>query len=201
MPRCQEFAVTLSGRRYLEGSSGYRRTCSIHLNQTLPPSFSRAFRELILSTLPSSDPEAPPPDPARSQVIFTNLANIGLLSDHEHLMGTTLKEFTTNYVKENCARVWDRQVWNEMKDWFTQTIQPWIEVAYTRTWMKTDGMSVPMRSSYSRMVHTDPGTTSVFSCRQSSCCRDRLSSISLAYVRSPRSTTVSQQYILVPQVG
>lgn len=123
---------------YLEGSSGYRRTCSIHLNQTLPPSFSRAFRELILSTLPSSDPEAPPPDPARSQVIFTNLANIGLLSDHEHLMGTTLKEFTTNYVKENCARVWDRQVWNEMKDWFTQTIQPWIEVAYTRTWMKTD---------------------------------------------------------------
>ncbi|KAG8945292.1 hypothetical protein FRC04_001069 [Tulasnella sp. 424] len=128
---------------YLEGSAGYRRTCSIHLNQTLPPSFSRAFRELILSTLPSSDPESPPPDPARSQVIFTNLANIGLLSDHEHLMGTTLKEFTTNYVKENCAKVWDRQVWTEMKEWFTQTIQPWIEMAYTRTWMKTDGRSNP----------------------------------------------------------
>ncbi|KAG9006075.1 hypothetical protein FRB90_010080 [Tulasnella sp. 427] len=123
---------------YLEGSAGYRRTCSIHLNQTLPSSFSRAFRELILSTLPSYDPDAPLPDPDRSQVIFANLANLGLLSDYEHLMGMTLKEFTTGYVKETCGKVWNRQVWNETREWFTRTIQPWVEMAYTRTWMKTD---------------------------------------------------------------
>ncbi|KAG8888369.1 hypothetical protein FRB98_007764 [Tulasnella sp. 332] len=133
---------------YVDGVQAYRRSCTIHLNSSLPPAFRGAFRALLASTFPS---ESAPMDVERSKGIFATLNALGLLTDHEHLVGSTLRDFITQHLMETCKGEWETMCWPVLKDWYAAVVAPWIEVVYVRSWMKrewTKAIFDPLNAKY-----------------------------------------------------
>ncbi|KAG9012906.1 hypothetical protein FRB94_004716 [Tulasnella sp. JGI-2019a] len=133
---------------YVDGVQAYRRTCTIHLNSSLPATFRPAFRALLASTFPS---ELTPMDVERAKKIFATLNALGLLSDHEHLVGSTLRDFITEHLTETCKGEWETMCWPVLKEWYAAVVAPWIELVYVRSWMKqseTKAIFDPLNAKY-----------------------------------------------------
>lgn len=134
-------------KSYLDGSQSYRRICTVHLNATLPTTFRGAFRALLTSTLPPSESNNDEIRVVvvvhhRTSTIIATLNSLGLLTDHEHLVGSTLRDFITDHLIEICSGEWTKPCWTPLKDWYGAAVVPWIELVYVRSWMKR-GFSFP----------------------------------------------------------
>ncbi|KAK7462917.1 hypothetical protein VKT23_007497 [Stygiomarasmius scandens] len=118
------------------------------LYSTLGPAFVKGFKDLIASTLPSSDPEAPekPPDTAM-WVIFETL---GFLDRYESIIASAGYEHIEAYVLENCAGQWAEPMMENLRTWMSEKIVPWMLLMYGREATTTDDARVMLANVGSR---------------------------------------------------
>ncbi|KAG8958521.1 hypothetical protein FRC03_009040 [Tulasnella sp. 419] len=132
-------------RYHVDGVLTFRRHCMVHLNAYAPLNFRDALRQLIVSTLsPDSSEE-------RNQKIFHDIGSLGLIADQEHLITGVVKGHIANRVQETCAGAWNEPKWTELKQWFDETLQPWLNIAYIRDWMAppdVQAMLEPVAAKY-----------------------------------------------------
>lgn len=120
-------------------------TCTFqtHVYSRLPPSFSRGFKELVAFTFKlTSMEEAPqwllklfPPPPGSLRpdpVLWKVFEELGLIERYESLILSVCYEHIEDHILKTYAKTWDARVLQELRDWMSREIVPWLVMPYAR---------------------------------------------------------------------
>ncbi|KAG8718844.1 hypothetical protein FRC08_004268 [Ceratobasidium sp. 394] len=108
----------------IDAPSLFRKSFRSNFLTSLPPGFLPAFHALLRSTLEA---------PALDTRLFPTLDVMGLLQDHESLVASVINEAIERRVKEVAeAADGETSVLQTVKDWFTESVVPWMAVTYGR---------------------------------------------------------------------
>lgn len=103
--------------------SAYTLAFQTHLFSHLPPTFSGALHDLLISTLPPA-----PADPP----LWNAFERLGLLTRYESLISGVAYDHIGKHVEESCKGKWEKPILSEMRDWMADCMLPWMVLPYAR---------------------------------------------------------------------
>lgn len=126
--------------------SAYTLTFQTHIYSTLPPSFSRGFKQLINATFDlagtrTAPPWIPPtPAPLQSSLpiprpdlpLWSSFEQLGMLDRYESLISSVCYEHIEAHILETCTRKWGERMLQPLREWMTNKIVPWMVMPYAR---------------------------------------------------------------------
>lgn len=108
--------------------SAYTLHFQTHLFSILPSSFSRAFKALCASTLPSRDQRIP----AQSGKLWAAFETLGLLDRFESIIASVGYEHIEAHVLETCTGEWGKPMLEDLRTWMSEKIVLWMLFPYAR---------------------------------------------------------------------
>ncbi|GJE99308.1 Anaphase-promoting complex subunit 2 domain-containing protein [Phanerochaete sordida] len=142
--------------------SAFTCTFQTHLYSILPPSFTTGFRDLISATFDFTSFEAAPQwlltrfpcphgIPRPDFTLWTIMQELGLIERYETLILSVCYERIEGHVLEASEKVWDRQMLQEMRDWMSREVVPWLTMPYARDARSAEHATMLMKNVGSRL--------------------------------------------------
>ncbi|KAG6837727.1 hypothetical protein H0H93_003529 [Arthromyces matolae] len=119
----QELGVTLT--------SAYTLNFQTHLFSSLPPSFSSAFKVLIQATISRDDPAKFIPQ-TQNPKLWASFETLGLLDRYEYIVAGVGYDYIETHVQDTCAGSWSKPMLNDLRNWMTGKMMPWMILPYAR---------------------------------------------------------------------
>ncbi|KDQ62714.1 hypothetical protein JAAARDRAFT_30609 [Jaapia argillacea MUCL 33604] len=113
--------------------SAYTLSFQTHVFSVLPPSFPRAFKALVTSTLPklASDEDQEDEEPPDMSV-WGSFETLGLVERYESLIASVCYEHIEAYVLEECRGKWSESMLTGLREWMATKVVPWMVYSYAR---------------------------------------------------------------------
>jgi anaphase-promoting complex subunit 2 len=106
-------------------TSAFNLSFQTHLFAILPPLFATGFKALCSYTLS-------PPDTSTLDVrsLWIAFDTLGLVDRYESLIASVGYDCIDEHVENICAGNWDRPFLEELSDWMSKKIVPWLIMTY-----------------------------------------------------------------------
>src|SRR5262249_40362216 len=120
--------------------SAFTTAFHTHLLSTLPPTFAGGFKALCASTLkPYEDHNPQAASISVGPQIWAAFETLGLMDRYESLIASVGYEHIEAHVISTCAGRWSESVLEELRDWMTNIIVPWMLWPYARGASTSEG--------------------------------------------------------------
>jgi anaphase-promoting complex subunit 2 len=108
----------------VDGHFPFRRAFRILLLASLPSTFPQAFKETVIHILPKSADFV--------GHFFGMLDGLAILDDFETVIAGVLKDEIEAKVMEVCPMQWTEPQLPGLRRWFQETVVPWLSAVYAR---------------------------------------------------------------------
>jgi len=137
---CSMLTTQRLGRSFLKG---YYSKFRNRLFSCLPADFASGFKQVCTELLEPADEMDEDGEPVANNrsnfeltpeqaTLWQNLSALGLIERFESTVAAVGYEYIERYILDKCKGEWERPMLNELRNWMTGRVVPWMLHIYAR---------------------------------------------------------------------